>query len=198
MLKITVPYNWQVNNDNFEKKFMGGSQCGPTSACIMLSKFIPEAAKDSFVKEFIVDMDSNWLKGIGSRRSAFQFNYQPALEKYLQKYQIKKKVVVKTHGATMDDIKKALNIGSPIMTSTKLTDSGHYVCMVGIDESKGVFIFHDPYGRFDFATNKYAVVKDLAGEYVEYPIDKMSKVMEASSKAAMGTKASGFRIIYLE
>ena len=198
MIKLNTPYNWQVDNDNFSEKFRGSSQCGPTSCCIMLSAFIPDAAKDTFIKEFIIDMDSQWLKGVGDRRTAFQVNYKTAIEKFLKKYNIDKKVIVKASGATLDDIKKALSIGSPIMTSTKLTDSGHYICMVGIDEEKGVFIFHDPYGRFDFKNNKYAEVKDKAGEYVEYPIDKMTIVMEASSKAAIGPKANGFRIIYLE
>jgi uncharacterized protein YvpB len=164
----------------------------------MLSAYIAEAEKDLFVKEFITDIDSQWLSGIGNRKSASQNKYKPSIEKYLKKYNINKKVVVKTSGATIDDIKKALLSGSPIMTSTKLTDAGHYVCMVGIDEEKGMFIFHDPFGRFDFASNKYAEVKDKAGEYVEYPIDKMTPIMEASSKSAMGPKAIGFRIIYLE
>jgi uncharacterized protein YvpB len=198
MIKLNVPYNWQVNNDSFSNKFKGSSQCGPTSCCVMLSAYIKDADKDSFVKEFITDIDAQWLKGSGERKSAFQSNYKPSIEKYLKKYNINKKVVVKSSGGTIDDIKKALSSGSPIMTSTKLTDAGHYVCMVGIDEEKGMFIFHDPYGRFDFTTNKYAEVKDKAGEYIEYPIDKMTLVMEASSKAAMGVKASGFRIIYLE
>ena len=198
MIKLNVAYNWQVNNDSFSNKFKGSSQCGPTSCCIMLSAYIQEAEKDSFVKEFITEIDSQWLKGSGDRKSAFQSNYKPIIEKYLKKHNVNKKAVIKSSGATIEDIKKALSSGSPIMTSTKLTDAGHYICMVGIDEEKGMFIFHDPYGRFDFASNKYAEVKDLAGEYVEYPIDKMKSIMEASSKAAMGAKANGFRIIYLE
>lgn len=198
MIKLTVPYNWQVDNDSFTNKFRGSSQCGPTSCCIMLSAYIPDAAKDTFVKEFITEMDSEWLKGIGNRKSAFQGNYKLVIEKYLKKHNINKKVVLKAHGATIDDIKKALNSGSPIMVSTKLTDAGHYVCMVGIDEARGVFIFHDPYGKFDFTTNKYVEVKNGAGAYIEYPIEKMRKVMEESSRAAMGPKVNGFRIIYLE
>jgi hypothetical protein len=198
MIKLTVPYNWQVDNDSFTNKFRGSSQCGPTSCCIMLSPFIPDAAKDSFVKEFITEMDSEWLKGIGSRKSAFQANYKIVIEKYLKKYNINKKVVLKAHGATIDDIKKALNGGSPVMVSTMLTTSGHYVCLVGVDEAKGVFIFHDPYGRFDFGSNKYVEVKNGVGAYIEYPINRVGLAMEASSKAAMGPKSTGFRIIYLE
>ena len=198
MIKLYVPYNWQVDNDNFSNKFKGSSQCGPTSCCIMLSAYISEASKDSFIKEFISDMDSQWLNGIGERRTAYQGNYKLAIEKYLKKHNINKKVVLRASGGTLKEIREALESGSPVMTSTKLTDSGHYICMVGIDEEKGVFIFHDPYGRFDFKNDKYAMVKDKAGEYVEYPIDRMTQIMEASSKGAMGAKSSGFRIIYLK
>jgi hypothetical protein len=198
--KLDVAHNWQVDNNSFSNKFKGSSQCGPTSCCIMLSAYIEEAEKDSFIKEFISDMDSKWLKGVGERKTAVQGNYKSGIESYLKKHKLEGKLQVKVHpsGATLEDIKEALSFGSPIMTSTKLTDAGHYICMVGIDEEKGVFIFHDPYGRFDFKTDKYAEVKDKAGEYVEYPIKDMIPVMEASSKAANGPKASGFRIIYLE
>ena len=197
MLKLDVPYNWQVNNDTLNQKFKGTAQCGPTSACIMLSAYIPDAAKDEFIKEFILDIDATWLQGKSDRKSAFQSNYETTINKFLKKYEIKKRAIVKPHGGTIDDIKKALSSGSPIMTSTKLTTSGHYVCMVGIDEENKSFIFHDPYGKFDFYKNNYVEVKDFAGEYVSYPIDKMTIVMEESSKAANGPRVKGFRIIYL-
>lgn len=199
MLKLTVPYNWQVNNYSFKDKFKGSSQCGPTSCCIMLSAYIPEAATDEFVRHFIEEMDSAWLKGaVGNRKSAFQANYEIIIEKYLKKHNVNKNVVTKPYGATIDDIKKALSNGSPIMVSTKLTESGHYICMVGIDEARDVFVFHDPYGRFDFKQKKYVEVKDEVGSYIEYPISEMRKYMEESSKAAMGKQVNGFRIIYLE
>lgn len=197
MIKLDVSYNWQVNNDTLNQKFKGTAQCGPTSACIMLSAYIPDAAKDEFIKEFILDIDATWLEGKSDRKSAYQSNYEATINKFLQKYEIKKRAIVKPHGGTIDDIKKALNSGSPIMTSTKLTSSGHYVCMVGLDEENKNFIFHDPYGRFDFYKNSYVEVKDFAGEYVSYPIDKMTKVMEESSRAANGPRVKGFRIIYL-
>lgn len=199
MLKILVPYNWQVDNYSFKDKFKGSAQCGPTSCCIMLSAYISEASSDDFVRKFIEDMDSDWLKGkVGNRKTAFQANYEIAIEKYLEKYNIPKKVVLKPYGATINDIKKSLENGSPIMVSTMLTKHGHYICMVGIDEEKGVFIFHDPYGKFDFKQKKYIEVKDQVGAYVEYPISEMKKYMEESSKAAMGKQVNGFRIIYLE
>jgi ethanolamine utilization cobalamin adenosyltransferase len=202
MIKLDVPYNWQVNNDTIVIKeqninFKGTAQCGPTSACIMMSAFIPEAASDKFVKEFITDIDASWLQGKSSRKSAFQSNYETSINKFLQKYGVKRKAVVKPHGGTIDDIKKALNSGSPIMTSTKLTGDGHYICMVGLDEENKSFIFHDPYGKFDFFKKSYTEVKDFAGEYVSYPMDKMIQVMEESSKAANGPRVKGFRIIYL-
>lgn len=193
-VKIQIKYNWQVNNNNLNGKFKGTAQCGPTSCCMMLSAFVPEASTDDFIKSFIEIIDKDWLAGKVNRQSAFQHNYEKAINQVLAKNGIKKKAIVRPHSATMEELYKALASGSPVMTSTKLTEDGHYICIVGWDEKTGCFICHDPYGRFDFKTNKYIEVKDGVGSFVQYKFEDLSKAMIKSSQVF---GKSGFRIIYL-
>jgi len=196
-LKVMITYNWQVNNDNLNGKFKGSAQCGPTSCCMTLSAFIPDASKDSFVKEFIEHIDKDWLSGkVKTRSSAFQFNYAPVMTNFLKKYNINKKVIVKPHSATIEDIKNALTKGSPIMTSTMLTSYGHYICIVGVNTKDNYFIVHDPFGKYDFQKNTYTEIKDGVGAFIKYPINSLSLAMEKSSKGAGGK--GGYRIIWIE
>lgn len=196
-LKIQITYNWQVNNDTLNGKFKGTAQCGPTSCCMMLSAFIPDASKDTFVKQFIEIIDKDWLSGkVNSRASASQFNYEKSINQVLKENNINKKAIVKPHSATLDDIVHAITKGSPVMTSTKLTLDGHYICIVGINQKDGYFIVHDPYGRFDFQKSSYVEVKDGVGAFIKYPINLLSLAMEKSSLGAANKK--GFRIIWIE
>jgi hypothetical protein len=195
-LKIQITYNWQVNNDNLNGKFKGTAQCGPTSCCMTLSAFIPDASKDEFVKKFIEMIDKDWLSGkIKTRQSAFQFNYEKTINEILKQNSINKKAIVKPHSGTINDVVHALTKGSPVMTSTMLTKDGHYICIVGVNQKDGYFIVHDPYGRFDFQKNTYIEVKDNVGAFIKYPINLLSLAMEKSSNT-VGKK--GYRIIWIE
>jgi hypothetical protein len=195
-VKIEIKYNWQVNNNNLNGKFKGTAQCGATSCCMMLSSFIPEASSDNFVKSFIEIIDADWLSGkVNNRLSAYQYNYQKPINEVLKKYSIKKEAVVRPHSATKVEIHHALTDGSPVMTSTMLTDDGHYICIVGWDDASSSFIVHDPFGRYDFSSNKYVEVKDGVGAFIKYPANLLSMAMEKSSRVASGK--NGFRIIYL-
>lgn len=194
-IEIPIEYNWQVNNFNFNNKFKGSAQCGPTSCSQMLSAFIKEASSDTFVKEFIEKIDGDWLNGkVENRRSAFQFNYKPVIDFFLKKYNINKQAIVIQGGGTIQDIIKALNLGSPIMCSTMLTGDGHYITINGIDTNKNVFKVKDPFGLFDFKSKKYIKVIDKVGD-TEYSINDLSIYMEKSSMVA--TKKKGFRFIWI-
>lgn len=194
-IEIPIEYNWQVNNFNFDNKFKGSAQCGGTSCCQMLSTFIKDASSDTFVKEFIEKIDGEWLIGkIKNRPSAFQNNYKPVIDFFLKKYNINKQAIVIQGGGTIEDVIKALRLGSPLMCSTKLTDDGHYITINGIDTNKNVFKVKDPFGLFDFKTKKYIKVIDKAGD-TEYPINDLSIYMEKSSMVASNKK--GFRFIYV-
>lgn len=196
-LKIQITYNWQVNNNNLNGKFKGTAQCGPTSCCMMLSSAIPQAATDDFVKSFIEIIDREWLAGkVKNRNSAFQFNYEKPINELLVKHGINKKAVVRPHSATFEELHQALKSGSPVMTSTRMTNDGHYICIVGWEEESKSFIVHDPFGRFDFQKNAYVEVKDQVGAFIKYPYELLSKAMIKSSQT-VNAKSNGFRIIYL-
>lgn len=193
-LKLQIKYNWQVDNNTLNGKFKGTSQCGPTSCCMMLSAYIPEASNDAFVKSFIEVIDKDWLSNKVDRQSAYQFNYEKPINQFLFNNKIDKKAKVRPHSGTFQEIIAALKSGSPVMASTKLTDSGHYICIVGWDDNTESFIVHDPYGKFDFKLNKYTQVANNVGAFVKYPYDKLSLAMIKSSEMVNG---KGFRIIYL-
>jgi hypothetical protein len=194
-IKLDIDYNWQVDNDNFSGKFKGSAQCGATSCCLMLSAFIPGASDDDFVKSFIQLIDADWLSGKSKDRlSAFQSNYEKPINHFLSVNNIPKKAVVRPHSATLDEIYEALHSGSPVFTSTRITNDGHYICIVGWEEDTKSFIVHDPYGKFDFAKDKYTEIKDGVGAYIRYPYALLSNAMIKSSQTV---GKSGFRIIYI-
>jgi hypothetical protein len=194
-IEVPIVYNWQVNNYNFNNKFKGSAQCGPTSTCQMLSAFIKEASSDTFVKEFIEKIDGDWLSGkVKNRLSASQFNYKPTIDHFLKKYNINKQAIVIQGGGTIEDVVHALKLGSPIMASTMLTGDGHYITINGIDLKRNVFKVKDPFGLFDFKTKKYIKVADGVGD-TEYDIIDLSVYMDKSSMAV--TKKKGYRFIWI-
>lgn len=65
-----------------------------------------------------------------------------------------------------DKIKSLLDRGIPVMTSTKLSSSGHITYIVGYDNSKNTWVTHDPYGDKNKAN--YGRQEATAGRAVEY------------------------------
>jgi hypothetical protein len=196
-IKRLIKYNWQVDNFGFDR-LRSTAQCGYTSAAMVLSARIPDASNDWFVKEFIMEMDKDFIIGKSkTRRGAAQGNYKAVMDKYLHKYDLPFQTKVVPQGGTQDTIIKALESGSPLMASTMLTTSGHYICIIGIDTERSVLICHDSFGKFDFKTKKYTV-NAKAGESVEYNYADIFPVMEASSRAVFGKNATGFRILWVE
>ena len=196
-IKRLIKHNWQVDNFGFEK-LKSTAQCGYTSACMVLSAKIQDASNDWFVKEFIMEMDKDFIIGkAGARKGASQGNYKKVMDHYLQKYDTPYQTKVVPQGATLDTIIKALESGSPLMASTMLTESGHYITIVGVDTERGVLICKDPFGGFNFKTKKYTVTA-AAGDDVEYAFNDIFPVMEKSSKAVFGANAAGFRVLWVE
>lgn len=198
IIKLNVNYNWQLDNFGFTK-ISAGSQCGYTSACVVLSTRISDASNDWFVKEFVMEMDKDFITGkSNTRRGASQNNYKAIMDSYLQKHQSQFKTVVRPNGGTIDDITNALKKGSPVMASTMLTSHGHYIPIIGINTEKKCLICNDPYGLFNFKTKKYERVNATAGKEVSYGFDDIFPYMERSTKAVFGEKATGFRILWVE
>jgi uncharacterized protein YvpB len=122
-------------------------------------------------------------------------NYTKVLNNYLKENKVKKEAKIRVTGGTEKEIKSILDGGSPLMASTMLTTSGHYICIVGYDD-EGNWIVHDPYGLFNFKNNNYVKIGGNSGEGVNYPIDKMTIVMNRSGQVATGKP--GFRYLWIE
>lgn len=196
-IDLNVKHNWQLDNFGFTR-IAPGSQCGYTSACSVLSTRIHEASEDWFVKEFTMKMDSDYISGkSNTRKGASQNNYKVIMDDYLRKYNLQYQTVVKPRGATLDDIIKALSSGSPVMASTMLTQSGHYIPITGISMKGKYLTCNDPYGAFDFKKKKYVRVTEAAGKGVKYMFDDILPYMERSTKVVFGEAATGYRVLWV-
>lgn len=190
VLYIPTVYNYQLDNTNY-KALMNYAQCGYTSAFVFLSAWLPEFKDDSNIEEIIKEIDYDFITGKSkSRKGAFQKEYS----KYFTKKLPNKKIVTRPHSGTKEEMIDALKGESPLFTSTMLTDSGHYVCIVGYNITQNSFIVNDPYGYFDFTKNKYTNTKYGAGKKVLYKYEDFKRPLEKSSKVATGRH--GFRYIY--
>jgi hypothetical protein len=195
MKRLEVKYNTQCDNFEFSR-LKPSAQCGYTSACMVLSYYIPLAGNDIFIGEFINYIDRDFISGKSQNRMGASLNnYTKVLNNYLKENKVKKEAKIRVTGGTEKEIKSILDGGSPLMASTMLTTSGHYICIVGYDDD-GNWIVHDPYGLFNFKSNNYVKIGGNSGEGVKYPIDKMTVVMNRSGQVATGKP--GFRYLWIE
>jgi Peptidase_C39 like family len=72
------------------------------------------------------------------------------------------------------DIRRQLELGIPVVIGVAFKVSGHILCIVGIDESRGTYLVHDPYGIRYGASNSYDV--GAWGAYDVYSIDVMDQL----------------------
>lgn len=194
MSHIQVKYNTQCDNFEFAR-LKPSAQCGYTSACMVLSHYVPLAGNDVFIGEFVNYMDRDFIAGKSkTRMGASLTNYPKVLNNYLKGNKVAKECKIRISGGSLDEIKSIINAGNPLMVSTMLTTSGHYICIIGYDDEN--FVVHDPYGLYSFKSNSYVKIGSNHGEAVKYPIANLSVAMERSSRVATGKP--GFRYLWIE
>jgi len=149
-----IPYNSQRDNKPFAG-ILPASQCGYTAAAMFLSHAIKRADLDNFVYELVgrmesADQDKPLREAIarvvgGTRRrvGAFGPAYCAAANHLFAEYRVKRQAVFVAGGASIADLERALAHG-PVILSTMLSASGHFVCVIGYTDT--AFIVHDPYG----------------------------------------------------
>jgi uncharacterized protein YvpB len=193
---LKVKHNDQIDNSKLGRITPGG-QCGYTSACMVLSAFIPEAENDKFVESFILMMDLDFVNNkSNTRQGAVLTNYPKQLDKLLMDYLVPRKTKILPHSGTNDDIIKAINIGCPVMAATKITNDGHFICIIGYDDERKCWIVNDPYGQYSFADSKYIKIGKHSGSGVEYPYTLLAQAMIKSSNVATGK--NGYRLLWIE
>ncbi len=97
---------------------------------------------------------------------------------------------------TISKITNQLESGIPVITSTRLTQSGHVIVITGIwFDTNGTAMVraHDPWGKFDFATLRYDN-RVGAGRDVEYPIDRLY-IENRTWESAIGTRIDSAFIV---
>jgi hypothetical protein len=193
---LPIKQNDQTDNSKLGRITPGG-QCGYTSACMVMSAFIPQAENDKFVESFILMMDVDFINAVSNtRRGAILTNYGSQIDRLLRDYLVPKKTKILPHSGTNEDIIKAIDSGSPVMAATMLTKDGHFICIIGYDNERKVWIVNDPYGQFSFSDSKYAKIGKNSGAGVEYPYTLLGQAMVRSSNVA--TRKNGYRILWIE
>lgn len=190
-IKLDIKQNNQLDNKRLPN-ISPASQCGYTSCAMFLSTWLKEFESDDRLYQMILEIDKEFIENKSkTRKGAFQNTYFEYINSKLKP--LKKLTIKKEHSGTFDEIIKSLKLGSPVFLSTMLTEHGHYVLIVGYDFEKESYIVNDPFGRFDFKSNKYVDTKLNSGYSVLYPRKDFEIVMEKSSNVATGKK--GFRYI---
>lgn len=191
---LQVKYNNQCDNIAFTN-LKPTAQCGYTSACMVLSYYIRAAENDIFLGEFVEYMDRDFLMGKSKTRMGSSLtNYPKVLNNYLKGNNIHKECKIRLHSGTDNEIQSIIDAGNPIMCSTMLTTSGHYIVIVGYDSEN--FIVHDPFGLFNFDSNGYLKIGGKSGEFVKYPREKLKIALERSSRVTAGKP--GYRFLWIE
>ena len=174
MIQLDVKWNDQKDNIPLPR-LPGSSQCGYTSAAMMVSPFIPAAATDDFVHGLIMRMEPAYGRATladmildripwahGKRLGMFGDAYAVACRELLRERGLNAELVWRPTGGSASELEAALMQGSPAMLSTMITRSGHYICVVGCDDEH--WICHDPYGDGFRGYRQH-----VRGAYVKYP-----------------------------
>jgi hypothetical protein len=190
-------------NDQIDNKLLGrikpSGQCGYTAAAMLLSSVYDKAKTDEFIVELILTIDKAFIDNKSDvRNGAFLAKYPDYLNAILKKNNIPKKTKFLAHSGTNQDIINAIDKGSPVMCSTMITKDGHYICIIGYDNDRKVWIVNDPFGHYSFADSRYAIIGKNSGSKVEYPYTLLGNAMIASSRIATGGSKSGYRLLWLE
>lgn len=193
--KLNVKYHTQRNNTLFPS-----STCGTTCVAMYLSwlnsilsknyecdddKILEALATDKMIdraKAYIQNGDK-WVEQYLQKRKVgnlfTKYNHLnniafmlAEVSSYLTNYEFDFKCSYRS----VEDIKKTIDEGMPVIISGKFTKSGHYILIIGYDDNNN-FICHDPYGNW----NK-GYFKDDNGKEVCYNIDKVIQLVTNKTK----------------
>lgn len=184
---LDIKYNTQV--DNSSGKYGGGaivdgnSQCGYAMAAHVAQPIFPDAAKDSWIAEYLNNLENgemgkrvraqiSWYKG--ARLGAAINGHSLALQDMIAGagLQSKYEVIQPKASGSLDEIKKAIDGGSPVGCCAWVTPSGHFETIIGYEGD--TLIMHDSYGNFYPSWNPQSYGKGAA---VHYPADWLKAKM---------------------
>jgi len=148
---LDVPYQSQRDN------YRDASRTCFSSSCAMAAMFLkPGIVKndDEYVRKVFAIGDStdsgvqvSVLKGLG---------FKPAFKQ----------------NGTLDKLKNNLEAGIPIPIgilhhgpATAPSGGGHWICVIGYDDSRKTFIVHDPWGEIDHKSGTYVSTDGKSKEY---------------------------------
>lgn len=145
--KLNVAYFYQYNN-----KFEPAATCGLTSAAMLLRHFGKPVTPDELYSQF------GKVRGQSPER----------LGSLYKEFNLKS---THTYNGTYQDIRDAIDAGSPVVLHGYFTSGGHIVCVVGYKD--GAFIINDPAGVWDGNKGSGYAGRPENGNAVVYTINSL-------------------------
>ena len=163
--KLPVTYQCQVDSE-----YLGGKDalrmCFSSSCAMLLDYIDPDALrghgqKDDFYLETLNALGYDSTDAAGQIATLQHFGLDATF---------------RTNG-TIDDLRRLLADDIPIPCGilhhghvSNPTGGGHWMCVVGIDETTQQLIIHDPYGELDVVMGGYVATDCQSGRFVRYSI----------------------------
>ena len=148
---LQVPYNNQNDNSPRKGSGPGSRQCNITCAAMLAQYFYPSVW--SGYQDF-ANGAQDILAPFGDTTN------HTAVTRALETIGIKSYF---TYSASMDDISRALFLGTPVIIGTKYKVSGHMVLLIG--RAPGKFVCHNPYGSRAGTSDWWNSIGGKSGEY---------------------------------
>ena len=169
VIRLSVPYYSQTNNDWHPGFGDGYRQCNLTS-CTMLADFLLEGELTRKAKaEGLREPESFYQQVLAKYGDTTDHNCQTQAlhELGIESYYTQQKL-------SADDLLLSLGKGIPVVLGVKYKTGGHIVLLVGHDPEHRLWLVHDPYGTRHGASDSYDV--GIGGAFDAYSYSSFDRI----------------------
>ncbi len=169
VIRLSVPYYSQTNNDWHPGFGDGYRQCNLTS-CMMLADFLLEGELTRKAKaEGLREPESFYQQVLAKYGDTTDHNCQTQAlhELGIESYYTQQKL-------SAEDLLLSLGKGIPVVLGVKYKTGGHIVLLVGHDPEHRLWLVHDPYGTRHGASDSYDV--GIGGAFDAYSYSSFDRI----------------------
>jgi hypothetical protein len=169
VIRLSVPYYSQTNNDWHPGFGDGYRQCNLTS-CTMLADFLLEGELSRKAKaEGLHEPESFYQQVLAKYGDTTDHNCQTQAlhELGIESYYTQQKL-------SAEDLLLSLGKGIPVVLGVKYKTGGHIVLLVGHDPEHRLWLVHDPYGTRHGASDSYDV--GIGGAFDAYSYSSFDRI----------------------
>jgi hypothetical protein len=169
VIRLSVPYYSQTNNDWHPGFGDGYRQCNLTS-CTMLADFLLEGELTRKAKaEGLREPESFYQQVLAKYGDTTDHNCQTQAlhELGIESYYTQQKL-------SAEDLLLSLGKGIPVVLGVKYKTGGHIVLLVGHDPEHRLWLVHDPYGTRHGASDSYDV--GIGGAFDAYSYSSFDRI----------------------